>query len=105
MLRHYLVLGLSYPTGDEEVRKAYLELVKRYPPERFPEEFNEVSTAYEALKDERSRIETELLGFREIPDPDEEILHLSRVRKQLHGRPGLHDLVAMEDLSLPGEGE
>ena len=51
MLKHFLTLGVGYPTTDEEVRRAYLNLVKRYPPEHHPEEFARVAEAYEALRD------------------------------------------------------
>jgi hypothetical protein len=32
-----------------DIRKAYLKLVRRYPPEQFPERFNEVKIAYDKL--------------------------------------------------------
>jgi hypothetical protein len=33
----------------EDIRKAYLKLVRRYPPEQFPERFNVIKAAYDKL--------------------------------------------------------
>ena len=44
---------------DEGIRKAYLELVRQYSPEREPERFKEIVQAYEGLVRELYR----LLGF------------------------------------------
>lgn len=52
----YEILGVTSETDDDKVRKAYLELVRRYPPERFPEKFTLISDAYQTLKDENSRL-------------------------------------------------
>jgi curved DNA-binding protein CbpA len=52
----YEILGIKRESDDASVRSAYLELVRRYPPERHPEKFKQISTAYNALKDEKSRL-------------------------------------------------
>jgi curved DNA-binding protein CbpA len=49
-------LGIDTDANDETIRKAYLEAVKRFPPERFPERFTAISEAYQVLKDEESRL-------------------------------------------------
>ncbi len=49
-------LGVDPDATDETVRAAYLEATKRFPPERFPERFTAISEAYQALKDEDSRL-------------------------------------------------
>jgi curved DNA-binding protein CbpA len=56
MANPYRVLGVPRDAGDEAVRDAYLSLVRRFPPERAPETFQRVQTAYAVLKDERSRL-------------------------------------------------
>jgi len=43
-------LGLPKHAGENEVRARYLELVKKYSPERDPERFREIRAAYEAAK-------------------------------------------------------
>lgn len=51
------VLGVPVDADDRTVRAAYLALVKRYPPERYPERHMAINTAYQALKDENSRLQ------------------------------------------------
>lgn len=52
----YEILGLPSHTNDKDVRKAYLELVRKYPPETHPDKFQKINSAYEVLKDEKSRM-------------------------------------------------
>lgn len=56
------VLGVSVTAGSEEIRAAYLEAVKRHPPDRDPEAFERIRDAYEALRDPRRRIQSILLA-------------------------------------------
>jgi hypothetical protein len=96
MLKQFLTLGVGYPTTDEEVRRAYLNLVKRYPPEHHPEEFARVAEAYEALRDETRRIHTALAGFLMLRYPEDEILDTARAGRLKCGRVGLTDLIRAE---------
>ena len=48
---HYETLGLNPDASPEEVKKAYFRLVRKYPPEKAPEQFQKIRQAYEALKD------------------------------------------------------
>jgi curved DNA-binding protein CbpA len=57
----FTVLGVNEDAGDAEIRRRYLALVRDYPPDRAPERFREYRAAYEALSDERKRLETALL--------------------------------------------
>ncbi|HLW67273.1 MAG TPA: J domain-containing protein [Gemmataceae bacterium] len=52
----YSVLELPAEADDETIRRKYLELVRRYPPEQNPERFAAVRAAYEALKDVNTRV-------------------------------------------------
>jgi DnaJ-class molecular chaperone len=45
----YEILRVSRDAAPEEVRAAYVKLVRRYPPEHFPERFAAVRSAYEKL--------------------------------------------------------
>ncbi len=56
MANAYRVLGVSQTTSDEEVRRRYLSLVHRFPPEREPAQFRRIQDAYEALRDRRARL-------------------------------------------------
>src|ERR1700733_13831867 len=51
----YLVLGVPSEANDQTVRQAYLNAIKESPPETNPKRFQEVSQAYEKIKDEESR--------------------------------------------------
>lgn len=57
----FTVLGVADDAGDAEIRRRYLALVREFPPDRAPERFQELRAAYEALSDERKRLETKLL--------------------------------------------
>lgn len=53
----YDYLGIDSNADDKTVRNAYLELIKKYPPDRDPERFKEIANAYETIKDEKKRLE------------------------------------------------
>jgi len=61
----FTVLGVAEDAGDAEVRRRYLTLVRDFPPDRAPDRFREYRAAYEALSDERKRLETKLLHTNE----------------------------------------
>jgi curved DNA-binding protein CbpA len=62
----FLVLGLPRDAGEAEVRARYLELVKQFPPDREPEKFREIRSAFEACKDPLS------IARRLIRPPDDD---------------------------------
>ena len=47
------ILGVSQDADVGEIRTAYLNKIKEYPPERCPEEFERVRDAYAILSDPR----------------------------------------------------
>jgi len=53
----YEVLGVSPPADDETIRRAYLELVRQFSPDRDPESFKRINQAYERVKSEKLRLE------------------------------------------------
>lgn len=55
MANPYTVLEVPPEADDEAIRRRYLELVRRYPPEQHPERFAAVRAAYEKVKDINSR--------------------------------------------------
>lgn len=59
----FLVFDLDLHASDEEVSSRYHELLNQYPPDQYPEHFAEIRTAYDALKDRRSRIKSWLFSF------------------------------------------
>jgi curved DNA-binding protein CbpA len=57
----FTILGVDETAGDAEIRRRYLALVREYPPDRAPQRFQAIRAAYEALGDERKRLEMQLL--------------------------------------------
>ena len=47
----YRLLELKEGAGPAEVKKAYFRLIRKFPPEKDPEAFQQLRKAYEALKD------------------------------------------------------
>jgi curved DNA-binding protein CbpA len=52
----YQVLQVGPEDSDETIRQAYLAAVRRFPPDRCPQDFQRVSGAYERIKNEESRL-------------------------------------------------
>lgn len=89
MLAHYLILNLPQSADDETIRGRYLELVKTYTPESDPVMFRRITAAYEALKDERRRIDSELFEGLKQKDWENELLKLAAARRPKPGpNPG-----------------
>ena len=57
---HYKVLGVRSNSRPERIKENYIQMVKQYPPEQFPEEFEQIRRAYEILKDPIKRQEYDL---------------------------------------------
>lgn len=56
------ILGVAPDAGEEEIRAAYLRLVKEHPPDRSPEQFEKIRDAYDVLRDPRRRTREMLLA-------------------------------------------
>jgi DnaJ-class molecular chaperone len=54
------ILGVPVHASSEEIRAAYLEKVKQFPPDRAPEEFEKIRDAYDLLRDPRRRAQAVL---------------------------------------------
>jgi len=98
MLTHYLVLGLSPQASDEEIRQRYLQLVRENPPSRAPEYFQKITSAYEALKDERTRVATRLFGTLQYADLEMALMDLVRANPSRRKGPGLKALLDAEGI-------
>lgn len=57
----FAVLGVGEDAGDDQIKQRYLALVRAFPPDREPERFQAYRAAYEALRDQRKRLEAKLL--------------------------------------------
>ncbi|PKM79097.1 MAG: hypothetical protein CVU88_07535, partial [Firmicutes bacterium HGW-Firmicutes-13] len=57
MKDYYEILGIDRGSTQIEIKKAYFSLVRKYPPDRFPNEFKEIREAYETLSSKETREE------------------------------------------------
>ena len=73
----YEILGISEDCNNDTVKKGYLGMVKQFPPERFPDDFQRIRNAYEKIKTEKDRVALELFD-KTLPDPKELIRELKR---------------------------
>lgn len=60
----YQVLGIEPSADSEAIHKRYLALVREFSPERAPERFAEIRTAYETLRDPVASLRMRLFDLR-----------------------------------------
>ncbi|GHT87080.1 hypothetical protein FACS1894137_13640 [Spirochaetia bacterium] len=65
-LNYYQTLGVEKTAGDEEIKRAYFSMVRKFQPGSSPEKFKEIRSAYETLRDTQKRAEYDAMG--ELPD-------------------------------------
>ena len=61
------VLGVAETADDETIKKAYLQQVREHPPEREPERFQAIRTAFETIQTRRDRLSYRLF-HQDTPD-------------------------------------
>jgi DnaJ-class molecular chaperone len=93
MLTYYLILDVPTDASDEEIRDSYLKWVKKYTPEKDPVRFRKITEAYEALKDERSRVRQKMFGAMMAQDYEKALLALADAREPRRRRVGLKELL------------
>jgi curved DNA-binding protein CbpA len=79
----YAVLGLPHGASLREVKRAYFDLVRQYPPEEQPETFKLIRAAYEKLRTAEAKAETDLFLFRP-PAPWQPRKHVNRLALEVH---------------------
>jgi curved DNA-binding protein CbpA len=72
MKNPFFVLQVADTASDEAVQKAYLGAIRRYPPDRAPERFQEIRTAFETIRTHRDRLKYHL--FHNEPPEVESLL-------------------------------
>ena len=60
MKNPFAILKVADTATDADIQKAYLRAVREHPPEREPERFQEIRTAFETLKTQRDRLHYQL---------------------------------------------
>ena len=93
MLVDYLTLGLAPDAEDEVIRKRYLALIRRYTPERETVRFQQITAAYERIKDEPARLRSALFRPMEITDARQALSELVRAAVPPPRRIGLKALM------------
>ncbi|MFH0926478.1 MAG: J domain-containing protein [bacterium] len=66
MRNPYEVLHVLTSASDSEIKEAYLKMIKKYPPDKFSEEFKEVRDAYEKVSTIKARIGHRLFDLEEL---------------------------------------
>ncbi|BCG58516.1 J domain-containing protein [Paenibacillus sp. URB8-2] len=56
-INHYKVLGVRVNATPKSIKEGYFAKVKEFPPERYPEEFQNIRMAYDTLRDPARRAE------------------------------------------------
>jgi curved DNA-binding protein CbpA len=63
----YAVLGLTRGADSREIKRAYFDLVRQYPPETAGDTFKLIRAAYEKLQTDTAKAETDLFLFQPPP--------------------------------------
>lgn len=53
----FAILGVAPDAPETDIRKRYLELVRKHSPDRDPERFREIRQAYDAVSDPETRLD------------------------------------------------
>lgn len=64
MRNPWLILGVPLEADDAAIRRAYLERVREFPPDRFPARFQAIQAAYDLVKTRWARLEYRLFNTR-----------------------------------------
>ena len=70
----WAILGIPVHADDQQIRTAYLQKVKNYPPDRAPQQFEQIRDAYEVLRDPQRRSKSLIISV----DPEAALASLLR---------------------------
>lgn len=77
------ILEVKPDAPAEELRKAYLNLVRQHPPDRDPDKFRDIHAAYQMLNDPMAQATALLTLSRDKPDLEAVISQAEKVRPRL----------------------
>ena len=63
----YAVLGVERRADEKTIKKAYFKKVRQFPPEKAPEKFKEIRTAYDQLRNADRRAQVDLFLLQPPP--------------------------------------
>lgn len=63
----YRILQVSRDADDESIRAAFLQAIKKYPPDRHPQQYERLRAAHAQIDTLRNRLSFELLDH-DLPD-------------------------------------
>lgn len=66
----YEILEIEEDVDDAKIKKAYLGMVRRFPPERFPDDFQRIYKAYEQIRTSEDRLSYRLFHCT-LPEPED----------------------------------
>ncbi len=92
----YLILGLTEDADDDAVETAYLEGIKRCPPERDAQRFEALRAAYETLRTHRDRLAYALFDT-SPPTPEDLLDKADRVGEPRRPNPELFAALLREN--------
>ncbi len=94
MKTQFEILEVPEDADDGQIKKAYLDAVRRYPPERYPEQFQRIRAAFELVATEKDRLRYMLFDT-SLPDVEEivGVFLESRDRKPLQVKDNLRELL------------
>lgn len=74
MMDPYQILNIEAKgASDDQIHQAYLKAVRQFPPDKNPEQFQQIRDAYEMIKTQENRLKINLFGIESI-QPLSEIL-------------------------------
>jgi curved DNA-binding protein CbpA len=85
------ILDIPESVTDPQVKTAYLQKTREFPPERFPEKFKEIKDAYEKIKSFQDRVSYKLFH---LDEPNMENF-MKAMRLQTDGRIQAERLLAL----------
>jgi len=68
----WAILGVPVHADDQQIRTAYLQKVKDFPPDRAPQQFEQIRDAYEVLRDPQRRSKSLIISV----DPEAKLTSL-----------------------------
>ncbi|OGO77586.1 MAG: hypothetical protein A2Y23_11525 [Clostridiales bacterium GWB2_37_7] len=95
MKEYYKILDIQKEAKKDDIKKAYFKLVRKYPPDRYPDEFMNIREAYEILIDENTRKQFDVIDAM----PVEARLYFNEGRRQLEAGDAQRAIKLLEKVS------